>query len=197
MIGLVFGFLTVVERAPATDNRARWFCLCKCGKKTSVSGTNLRSGKTKSCGCLRALSLRSIATVHGGSKHPLYTRWLLMHARCYDPENNRYYRYGARGIKVCRRWHSFRAYLSDVALGFKPGLTLDRVDNNKDYGPKNFRWATYSQQARNKSTSVLSEADILAIQKLYLEGGVTQAEVGKKFGVSRDTVKHCLRNLRA
>lgn len=72
-----------------------------------------------------------------------------MHSRCYDPENNRYYRYGGRGIVVCPRWHDFSLYLEDVLPTYREGRTLDRINNDEDYAPANFRWATYRTQARN------------------------------------------------
>jgi hypothetical protein len=197
MIGQTFNQLTVLSRTVNTGTRATYICRCSCGKTTTVTGTSLRSGKTKSCGCLRAQNMRKVATKHGNSEHPLYARWLNMHNRCYDPTHNRYRWYGGRGITVCERWHDFKLYLEDVLSTYKPGLTLDRVDNDGPYDPDNFRWASHRTQARNRPACVVTEDEILGMQRMYLETGCTQKEVGAAFGYCRDTVKHYLRGLRA
>lgn len=197
MIGRTFNQLTVLSRTINAGGRAQFLCKCSCGKTTVTSGTNLRSGKTKSCGCRRAANMRKVSTKHGNSTHPLYTRWVNMHSRCYDPAHNRYYRYGGRGVFVCERWHDFNLYLEDVLPTYREGLTLDRIDNDGPYSPDNFRWASYRTQARNKPACVVSEKSIAEMRRMYLETNCTQKDVGEAFGYSRDTVKHYLRGLRA
>jgi len=87
----------------------------------------------------------------GKKKHPLYTTWIEMRRRCRDPRRQAYKNYGGRGIKVCERWQDFWNFVDDV--GERPkGHTLDRVDNNGDYGPDNFRWADINTQASNRRT---------------------------------------------
>ena len=197
MIGQKFNELTVLYRAANQGSRACYKCQCSCGAVTYVSGTRLRSGKTKSCGCLRSKNMRRIATKHGNSAHPLYARWCNMHARCYDPKSNRFAYYGARGVVVCERWHDFGAYLEDVLPTYREGLTLDRKNNDGNYAPDNFRWASYRTQARNKTRPCVTEEEITEMRKLYSSTNLTQKDVGEAFGYCRDTVKHYLRGLRA
>ena len=72
-----------------------------------------------------------------------------MHNRCYNKNDKMYHRYGGRGIKVCKRWRKFENFAKD--MGEKPkGMSIDRVDNNGNYDPKNCVWATPAQQNRNR-----------------------------------------------
>lgn len=91
-------------------------------------------------------------TVHGHrspSRTPTYVTWAGMIQRTSNPHHSRYSTYGGRGIQVCDRWRSFPNFLAD--MGERPeGLTLDRIDNSKGYEPGNCRWATLSEQERNK-----------------------------------------------
>jgi hypothetical protein len=76
-----------------------------------------------------------------------------MMARCYNPDYPKYQYWGGRGVRVCARWHDFRAFLEDIdqLLGpCPPGYTLDRIHPDNDYAPGKVRWATYSQQTRNQ-----------------------------------------------
>lgn len=75
-----------------------------------------------------------------------------MHRRCYDRRNNRYYAYGGRGIRVCARWRDFGNFLEDMGRKPSPEHSIDRKDNDGDYEPNNCRWATATEQARNKRT---------------------------------------------
>lgn len=152
--------LTVIaEIGRKTPKNRRWLCLCDCGNYTEVDTGPLNFGNTKSCGCLRAeSSLRNIEGArapikHGNSRRSgwsgAYSSWSAMRTRCTNPNSKSWAYYGGRGISFHPPWRDFQAFLRD--MGDRPqGLTLDRIDPDKDYGPGNCRWASRLEQSRNR-----------------------------------------------
>lgn len=149
LTGKTYGDLEVLGRA-GCDERGEpmWLCRCKCGNFKIVHGSALRYGKTKSCGCGKI--------THGGSSDPLYKTHYNMLDRCYNPKCESYPHYGERGIKVCDEWHICTNFFKwAYANGYKPGLTLDRIDVDGDYCPENCRWVTMKEQQNNKTNNCI------------------------------------------
>jgi len=147
-----FGRLTVLYRNTAiVDNRnSSWVCRCDCGTVKSISRTCLVSGDTQSCGCYRNDRIHETLFKYGSKTLPEYRLWSSAKRRCTKINDPRWAYYGGRGIRMCDEWmQSFAAFYTH--MGPRPaGLTLDRIDNNKGYEPGNCRWATRSQQNKNR-----------------------------------------------
>lgn len=144
-----YGRLTVIEFADVKGGNKRYLCLCDCGNKKVIAGTSLRTGATKSCGCLNLEKKRTRDNVHGLHGTKIHKSWSAMIQRCTNPNNPKYYRYGGRGITVCERWKKFKNFLEDMGIP-KQHLSLDRIDNNGNYEPSNCRWASSLVQGNNR-----------------------------------------------
>jgi len=157
LTGQIFDKLTVLKYIGKNKyGNSKWLCKCYCDNETVVLGTSLQSGHTKSCGCLRKEhSGRPLKHGHSkdGKVSKTYAAWDHMIQRCTNIKNPAYKNYGERGIIVCDAWlpenNGFINFLSDIGE-IPKGLTLDRIDNNGNYEPDNWRFATPKQQANNR-----------------------------------------------
>jgi hypothetical protein len=153
-IGTIYTRLTVIQllgKIKPGSNHDYVICRCVCGKEKTYREAHLRSGSTKSCGCLQIERSIAANTTHGLKYTVEYTAYRNMMARCFDIFHKSYKDYGARGITVCPQWiNNPEQFLKD--MGTKPfsWLTLDRIDNEKDYSPDNCRWATSKEQVANR-----------------------------------------------
>lgn len=157
LIGRKFGKLEVVKM---TEKRKRgcvvYECLCECGNKKEASSDQLMTGHTKSCGCLKRESPNHL--IHGKTNTRIHKIWVQMKQRCENPKNTAYKWYGKRGVKVCESWHKFENFYDDVIrLGYRDQLTMDRIDNNGDYGPNNIRFVNREAQANNRRNNIYLE----------------------------------------
>lgn len=150
LAGQTFGRWTVISKShKGARGEIFWLCRCECGSEKPVTAGNLRSGTSTSCGCYH----REVVTAHGMTKTRTWKSWDSMLQRCENPKAPDYPRYGGRGIKVAPEWHDFERFLTDV--GERPAATsLERDDVHGDYRPGNCRWATASEQQRNKTNAI-------------------------------------------
>ena len=142
-----------------------YLCRCDCGKEKIVNINNIIKGVSKSCGCLisETTSERN-KTIKQKDKHKykdysLYRVWLGMRKRCYSSKEPAYKDYGGRGIFVCDEWRNdYNSFLNwSLINGYKKGLSIDRIDNNKGYTPDNCRFVDNYMQANNKRNNIILE----------------------------------------
>lgn len=181
LVGQVFGKLTIVRdagRCPKQNILWESVCSCGSGKGRIGAASDYRSGKLQSCGCLMGVKRRT----HGLSRSSTYNIWCAMKDRCLNPDNESFYRYGGRGIKVCARWLVFENFLGD--MGERPeGLSLDRFPNNDgNYEPDNCRWATMKEQANNTRRSKFTDAQRAAIAIDTRPRGIVAEQFGTTVG---------------
>lgn len=181
MKGQKYGRLMVIKRAENNKyGDAMWECRCECGAVIVTAGYRIRSGKAKSCGCYHKDKMADRCFRHGYADTKLYRAWAAMRARCFNETNESYPRYGGRGIAVCSVWEDFITF-REWALknGYRPGLTIERIDVNGNYEPSNCCFATRREQNRNTTRNVRVNLD----GKEYL-----LADLARMAGVTRGTM---------
>jgi hypothetical protein len=162
--GHVYGRLTVLKLSGRIAGRHAWLCRCLCGKEVRVASHCLRTGNSRSCGCLnnevRSASAKKRNELHaaeysrkqvihghtvGHVRTKTYNSWMAMKERCDRPVRRNSY---CVGIKICDRWRDFNNFLSDMGES-PPGATLDRINPFGNYEPANCRWADKHTQRMN------------------------------------------------
>lgn len=212
LTGQRFGRWTVIKRAEiekkSPKDDVKWLCVCDCGTQKIVKGASLKAGLSTSCGCYKIEYQRQqMRKRHKENpqeivrtKEKLHNAWKSMIQRCYNKNHKYYCYYGERGITVCDSWKqdylSFRKWA--LENGWHDGLTIDRIDNDKNYCPENCRFATKKQQANNRRNNRYVEicgerltmaewADRLNVTHAriwhYVDKGYTGLELCEKLGV--------------
>lgn len=160
-VGETIGRLRIDKYVPGVKldgTRPVYVCTCTCGTVKTVSPYSLVYGGVESCGCWaseRMAATNVERSVHGMCGTPEYAVWQAMLDRCRNENSRVYADYGGRGIDVCESWKtSFENFITDMGRRPVGALTLERVDNNKGYGPDNCVWATYKVQGNNKRNTV-------------------------------------------
>lgn len=157
IVGSVFGRLTVLEKIDQTSGSHKLFrCVCSCGREAKTTSWKLRSGHTRSCGCLNAEYVKSQTPNPNAKKRdPIYTIWQAMRSRCLNPTSKDYKNYGGRGIAICPEWDTFEVFKRDVGPRPTGGrYELDRENNNGPYAPHNVRWVLTPVNSRNRRNNV-------------------------------------------
>ena len=124
----------------------------------------------------------------------LYNSWQNMKSRCLRENHPKYHRYGGRGITISKDWMTIKGF-ADWALssGWKNGLTIDRIDNDGNYEPKNCRWVSASENSRKKRTTKISFDDAKKIRE-RAKMGECEYSLAKEYGVVHGTVWFILNN---
>jgi len=189
MIGQKFNRLLIESEAKRSKwNDRRFNCICDCGNTTVVSYGHLKRGTTQSCGCLQKEKAKSINTKHGlavrKQKHPLYSIWTAMRARCNNKNHKDYPQYGGRGITVCKEWDSFQQFIED--MGERPkNYSIDRINNEKGYSRDNCKWSSSKDQQNNKRSN---------IKIRYYNEIISETELAKRTGIARSTLQYWRKN---
>ena len=139
------------------SNACYYKCVCDCGKTFNVRASYLRNNNIKSCGCIGK---------HYMTNAIEYTAWSNMKNRCLNKKTKQYKDYGGRGISICNRWLDFTNFIND--MGYSNGLTLERIDVNGNYEPKNCKWATRQEQSLNTRNSkyVIENGEKISLKEL-------------------------------
>lgn len=155
VVGKRFNRLEITGVIGVQDSSTIVSFLCECGQEGEAPMWRIASGAKRSCGCLRREKTVERNTIHGLTHRPEYKVWVNIHTRCYNPKSKSFSRYGAKGIVMSDVWRdSFEAFYRDMGPRPSPRHSVERVQNHLGYSADNCVWATLSEQARNKSTSI-------------------------------------------
>ena len=157
LTGQQFSKLIVIRENGRIRKEVAWLCQCECGNEITVSAYNLRSGHTKSCGCFMKSQISNANKKHGMYGTKLYKTYYNMKNRCYNPNYYFFQHYGGKGIGLCTEWlgeNGFENFYEwSIHNGYSEELSIDRIDNAKDYSPDNCRWVSMKEQQNNRTNN--------------------------------------------
>lgn len=154
---------------------------CECGVEKLINKYRVKSGETKSCGCLKGKLVGNASRKHGMSKSGEHQSWSDMKIRCSNFHHKSFHNYGGRGITVCERWvNSFENFIEDMGLRPTNKHQIDRIDNNMGYSPENCRWATCAENRRNTRSNVITT---------WQGRTMCRVDWAKELGIKPDTVQ--------
>lgn len=179
----------IISEDKTTENKPKSYKIitvkCNCGKEKKINYKNFTK-KLVPCKCQNVI-------ISEKEDEVLRNRLGNIKNRCYNPNNKSYKRYGGRGIKVCDEWvnntNSFIRWAKEN--GYKPGLEIDRENNNGNYEPNNCRWTTKAENNRNQSTTKLNWELVEEIRNKDFKR-LNYKEIGEIYGVSRNIISNCL-----
>lgn len=157
LTGQKFGRLTIIKEVEKDkNNKSQCLCICECGNEKIIRKSDLRTGKIKSCGCIKKEILSKRQKKHGKTRTRLYRIWCNIKSRCKNKKVPCYKYYGGKGIILYEEWQNFEPFYEwAINNGYQENLTIDRIDINNNYEPKNCRWVDRKTQSRNQSTNHL------------------------------------------
>jgi hypothetical protein len=194
LTGLTFGRLKVLK---LLDKRTKWgnryyLCECQCGNQKEITGKDLRSGQTVSCGCYN----KEKSTKHGMYKSRIFNIYRGIKDRCFNKNRPEYIYYGGKGITICEEWSDkengfINFYKWAIENNYDDNLSIDRIDGNGNYCPENCRWVTHTEQMRNTSrcTYLSKDGKTQTIAEWSREIGTCQSAIKKrieKFSIEKD-----------
>ena len=192
--GKTFGRLTPKQFVGMghKNQGALWLCDCSCGREKVVMARSFVSGRTKSCGCLNVETGVVVGSKkkHGMCGTKIYYIWSAMRDRCNNPNNKRYSRYGGRGITVCSRWLNFKNFYADMGERPTEHHSIDRIDNEGIYEPRNCKWSTAKEQRNNQQLSSKNRSGIRGVC-LRKDGGWQVKFGGQYKGYSKSFFDAC------
>lgn len=179
-IGVKIGDLTFVGLSPNRGDRGRVIgtFLCVCGRQAEFPAGRVLNGNYRThCGCKTD---KGAHRTHGMRSTGAYSSWQAMKSRCLVQTNKDYPKWGGSGVTIHPEWvDSFEAFFDHIGPR-PPGTSLDRIDGRLGYQPGNVRWATRSEQQRNRKSAFR-----WFIKGLEFE---TYTEAAAHFGVSKHTI---------
>lgn len=131
---------------------------------------------------------RTGLTMAGNAEVGIYNTWQNMKARCLRRCHPKFSRYGGRGITICQAWLDIESFYAwSISAGWKPGCTIDRIDNDGNYCPENCRWVSASENSRKKRTTKINAVQAADI-RMRLKAGESSSALAKEYGVVHGTI---------